>query len=80
AFAPMHWTAQSSRAGRINSAVTSAVDPISGQPDLKHTPAEIRRLDMRWHGTILARRPVMLPDMSYWARLRGAGHYAYLLA
>ena len=80
AFAPMHWTAQSSRAGRINSAVTPAVDPISGQPDLKHTPAEIRRLDMRWHGTILARRPVMLPYMSYWARLRGAGHYAYLLA
>ena len=80
AFAPMHWTAQTSRAGRINSAVTSAVDPISGQPDLKHTPIEIRRLDMRWHGTILARRPVMLPEMSYWSRLRGAGHYAYLLA
>jgi len=79
-FAPMHWTAQASRAGRINTAVNPAVDPISGQPELKHTPVEIRRLDMRWHGTILARRAVMLPEISYWARIRGAGYHAYLVA
>ncbi|MDP2373659.1 nitrate reductase [Reyranella sp.] len=80
AFAPMHWTAQVSRAGAINAAVNPAVDPISGQPELKHTPIEIRRLDMQWHGTILARRPVMLPEMTYWARAKGAGFHAYLLA
>ena len=80
AFAPMHWTAQVSRAGRINAAVNPAVDPISGQPELKHTPVEIRRLGMRWHGTILARRAVMLPEISYWARIRGAGYHAYLVA
>ena len=80
AFAPMHWTAQVSRAGTINTAVNPAVDPISGQPELKHTPVEIRRLDMRWHGTILARRPVMLPEITYWARARGAGYHTYLLA
>ena len=71
AFAPMHWTAQVSRAGRINAAVNPAVDPISGQPELKHTPVEVRRLDMRWHGTILARRPVMLPEITYWTRDQG---------
>ena len=80
AFAPMHWTAQVSRAGRINAAVNPAVDPISGQPELKHTPVEIRRLPMHWHGTILARRPVMLPEVSYWTRIKGAGFHAYLLA
>ncbi|TBR21599.1 MAG: nitrate reductase, partial [Reyranella sp.] len=79
-FGPMHWTAQVSRAGRINAAVNPAVDPISGQPELKHTPVEIRRLDMRWHGTILARRAVMLPQISYWARIRGAGYHAYMVA
>lgn len=79
-FAPMHWTAQVSRAGRINAAVNPAVDPISGQPELKHTPVEIRRLDMRWHGTILARRPVMLPELPYWARIRGAGFHVYAVA
>ncbi len=80
AFAPMHWTAQGSRAGRINVAVNPVVDPISGQPELKHTPVEILRLPILWHGTILARRPVMLPELSYWARIKGAGYHAYLLA
>jgi assimilatory nitrate reductase catalytic subunit len=80
AFAPMHWTAQLSRAGRINAAVNPAVDPISGQPELKHTPVEIRRVAVQWHGTILARRPIMLPDLAYWARIKGAGYHAYLLA
>jgi assimilatory nitrate reductase catalytic subunit len=80
AFAPIHWTAQTSRSGRINSAVNPAVDPISGQPELKHTPVEIQRLDMRWHGTILARRPVMMPEVPYWARIRGDGYHAYVVA
>jgi len=80
AFVPMHWTAQVSRKGRINDAVNPAVDPISGQPELKHTPVEIRKMHMRWHGTILARRPIMLPQLSYWARIRGAGFHAYVLA
>jgi assimilatory nitrate reductase catalytic subunit len=79
-FAPMHWTAQLSRSGRINSAVNPVVDPVSGQPELKHTPVEARVLDVKWHGTILARRPVMLPQVAYWARLTGAGHTVYLLA
>ncbi|WP_421997400.1 molybdopterin-dependent oxidoreductase [Reyranella sp.] len=80
AFAPMHWTAQLSRAGRINAVVNPAVDPVSGQPELKHTPVEIRRLQVRWHGTILARRPIMLPEITYWARIRGAGHHVYAVA
>ncbi len=80
AFAPMHWTAQVSRAGCVNSAVNPAVDPLSGQPELKHTPVEIHALDMRWHGTILARRPVMLPQIAYWTRIKGHGHHAYIVA
>jgi len=80
AFAPMHWTAQVSRAGRINAAVNPAVDPISGQPELKHTPVEIRALAVRWHGTILARRAVMLPHVSYWTHITAAGHHAYVVA
>jgi assimilatory nitrate reductase catalytic subunit len=80
AFAPMHWTAQVSRAGRINAAVNPAVDPVSGQPELKHTPVEIRSLAVKWHGTILARRPIMLPQVAYWTRITAAGHCAYVAA
>jgi len=80
AYAPMHWTAQVSRAGRINAAVNPAVDPISGQPELKHTPIEVERIAVRWHGTILAQRAVMIPDVTYWTKIRGAGFHAYVLA
>jgi len=80
AFVPMHWTAQVSRAGRVNAAVNPAVDPLSGQPELKHTPVEIRARPVRWHGTILARRPVMMPQISYWAHIRGADCHAYVMA
>src|SRR6185437_7125844 len=80
AFAPMHWTAQLSRAGRVNASVNPVVDPVSGQPELKHTPVEVRALAVTWHGTILARRPVMLPSIADWTRLSGADHTAYLVA
>ncbi|MBV8392085.1 MAG: molybdopterin-dependent oxidoreductase [Alphaproteobacteria bacterium] len=80
AFVPMHWTAQVSRGGRVNAAVNPAVDPISGQPELKHTPVGIRTVDVRWHGTILARRAVMLPQTSYWVRIAGTSFDAYVLA
>ncbi|WP_428669223.1 molybdopterin-dependent oxidoreductase [Reyranella sp.] len=80
AFAPMHWTAQVSRAGRINAVVNPAIDPISGQPELKHTPVEIRALALQWYGTILARRPMMLPQIAYWTHITAAGHHAYVVA
>jgi assimilatory nitrate reductase catalytic subunit len=64
----------------VNAAVNPAIDPISGQPELKHTPVEVRALAIAWHGMILARRALMLPPIAYWARLTGAGHIAYLIA
>jgi assimilatory nitrate reductase catalytic subunit len=55
-FAPMHWTAQFCAAGRVNGAVNPAVDPVSGQPEFKHTPVRIGLARMGWHGFVLARR------------------------
>jgi hypothetical protein len=55
-FAPMHWTARFAPAARINASVNPAVDPISGQPELKHTPVRLRPAPMGWHGFLLARR------------------------
>ena len=55
-FAPMHWTAQFCAAGRVNDAVNPAVDPVSGQPEFKHTPVRVRAAAMGWHGFVLSRR------------------------
>jgi assimilatory nitrate reductase catalytic subunit len=55
-FAPMHWTDQLAPRARINAAVTPATDPISGQPELKHTPVTLAPFTARWHGFVLGRR------------------------
>lgn len=57
-FAPMHWTDQLAPRARINAAVTPATDPLSGQPELKHTPVTLTPFAAAWHGFALARRPL----------------------
>ncbi len=52
-FAPMHWTSQFCPSGRINGVVNAHVDPVSGQPELKHTPVRISPYGTSWHGFAL---------------------------
>ncbi|MCU0888998.1 MAG: molybdopterin-dependent oxidoreductase [Rubritepida sp.] len=56
AFAPMHWTAQFAPAARVNGAMIAATDPVSGQPELKHTPLNVAPFAAAWHGFLLAPR------------------------
>ena len=65
-FAPMHWTDALCGAGRINPTVTPAVDPISGQPELKYTPAAVTTFAATWHGFVLTRSPLD-PGLADWA-------------
>jgi assimilatory nitrate reductase catalytic subunit len=55
AFAPMHWTSQFAPAARVNSALIAATDPVSGQPELKHTPLRVTPFAAAWYGFLLAR-------------------------
>jgi assimilatory nitrate reductase catalytic subunit len=65
-FVPMHWTDQLASAARINASVESAVDPISGQPELKHTPVAISPFNAGWHGLLVtAHKPKLACE--YWA-------------
>ena len=54
-FAPMHWTARFCAAAAVNASVNPAVDPISGQPELKHTPVAVQPWPAKWHGFVLSR-------------------------
>ena len=67
-FAPMHWTARFAPGGRINPAVNAEVDPISGQPELKHTPVRLVRFQAAWHGFLLARHDLGT-DLADWTAL-----------
>lgn len=79
-FAPMHWTAEFCGAGRVNNAVNPAVDPVSGQPEFKHTPVRVSVAPMQWHGFVLARRLLALETP--WCTMipLGGGVWRYELA
>ncbi|MBC8131144.1 MAG: molybdopterin-dependent oxidoreductase [Rhizobiaceae bacterium] len=79
-FVPMHWTDQFAGKGRVDAAVSPAVDPFSGQPGLKQTHARVSRYDAAWHGFAVTReRPAALaPD--YFALARTLGGWRIELA
>ena len=72
-FAPIHWSGETAGTARIGALVQPATDPHSGQPELKSTPAAIRRVAHGLEGFILSRRPVGLPAGLSWARAAISG-------
>ena len=60
-FMPMHWTVAFAPDGRANPLVAAKVDPRSGQPEFKHTPARVRPYRETWRGFFLAREPWRTP-------------------
>ena len=60
-FMPMHWTNAYAPSGRANPLVGAHVDPVSGQPEFKHSPARLAAYRETWRGFLLARAPVKAP-------------------
>ncbi len=65
-FVPMHWTDQLSGNARIDSLVTANVDPVSGQPELKHTPVAVASFAAAWHAFAVTRERPERIDAEYW--------------
>ena len=70
-FAPMHWTAATAPAGRVNAVVPPVTDPHSGQPASKRVPVAVEALRPAWYG-FAASRHAMDPQRSYAATARTA--------
>ena len=80
-FAPIHWSDQTASSARIGDLVGAATDPLSGQPELKATPARVEPLAFGYRGFALTRRPVAaLPDGTWFARVAVAGGAGLLFA
>jgi assimilatory nitrate reductase catalytic subunit len=77
-FAPIHWSKENASApvGRL---VRPDVDPVSGQPDLKSTPARLEPLVFAWQGFLLSRNAPEL-DLQFWSRRKVEGGFATLFA
>jgi assimilatory nitrate reductase catalytic subunit len=79
-FLPIHWSDAFAADARTGALVNPVVDPISGEPEFKHTPASIEPFGVDWYGFLLSRRPQDLSDLAYWARSVGAQHHRYEFA
>jgi bacterioferritin-associated ferredoxin/DNA-binding NarL/FixJ family response regulator len=79
-FVPIHWSAETSSSARVGELVMPAIDPHSGQPEAKATPASIAPVDYRSRGFVLTREPLTLPTNSWWARVAIEGGVGFLFA
>jgi assimilatory nitrate reductase catalytic subunit len=79
-FMPMHWTGVLSSRSRVGAVVNPAVDPVSGQPENKHTPVRLRRFEASWHGFLLSMHSLPLPKADYAVAVRGEKFWRFELA
>ncbi|MFO1027818.1 MAG: molybdopterin-dependent oxidoreductase [Acetobacteraceae bacterium] len=68
-FAPMHWTDRFTSAGPVGRVVNARRDPVSGQPALKDTPAQIEPVPVHFHGLLLRREAGAMPPGLHWTRV-----------
>ena len=79
-FAPMHWSARFCGAAGVNRSVNPAADPVSGQPELKHTPVSVRSWPAQWHGFALSRTDLGATLADWCATIPGKAAWRHELA
>jgi assimilatory nitrate reductase catalytic subunit len=79
-FMPIHWSGQTASDARVGTVVNPAVDPVSGEPEFKHTPVRIEPFGVNWYGFILSRVELPLLEAAHWTRIQGTDFIRYELA
>jgi assimilatory nitrate reductase catalytic subunit len=76
-FVPIHWNSSHAADARVGALVNPVVDPLSGQPEFKHTPARVATFVVAWQGFVLSRLPVTIVDATCWSSA-GGGQFTRL--
>jgi assimilatory nitrate reductase catalytic subunit len=66
-FVPLHWTDQYASSARIDAVVPANTDPVSGQPEFKHSPVSVTPYAAAWHGFAVLRERPLTVSADYWA-------------
>jgi len=66
-FVPIHWTDRTASGGRTGLLPRPLVDPVSGQPGFKRTPATIAAITPKWRGFLLLARELADAPHCLWA-------------
>jgi assimilatory nitrate reductase catalytic subunit len=78
-FAPMHWTGETSSAGRVDALVAAVTDPVSGQPESKASVCRVRPFVAASYGFALSTAEPF-SSARYWAKARAAGGWRMEMA
>ncbi len=69
-FVPLHWTDQIASNARVDVLVNPATDPVSGQPELKHSAVAVQPFHAAWYGfAVMTAMPGEIAT-GYWAKAR----------
>src|SRR5262249_39135359 len=75
-----HWNQETASSACASDLVAPHIDPYSGQPESKATPATIAPVEFAWRGFALTRAPLTAPSDTWWARVAIAGGTGTLLS
>jgi assimilatory nitrate reductase catalytic subunit len=64
----------------VGALTNPVVDPISGEPELKHTPVSIEHFAADWYAVMLTRSPLPPPVTQWWTKVQGEQFVRYELA
>jgi assimilatory nitrate reductase catalytic subunit len=79
-FAPIHWSDATAGRARLGALTHAIVDPVSGQPDSKATPAKISAMRVASEGFVVSRQPLTPPSWLAHARMAVPGGEAATFA
>ncbi len=77
-FVPIHWSGQFASNARVDKLVSSATDPLSGQPAFKSEGVNLRRWQAACYGFAVSRLPLSqlrstFKNLPYWALAKCEG-------
>jgi assimilatory nitrate reductase catalytic subunit len=79
-FVPIHWSERFAAEARVNALVPPVTDPLSGEPEFKHTPIAVAPFRPVWYGFAFSHNPLASPAADYCVRIRGRQFWRYELA
>ncbi|NBC36651.1 molybdopterin-dependent oxidoreductase [Novosphingobium sp. FSY-8] len=79
-FVPMHWTDVMGNGGRANLLPGQHVDPVSGQPGFKNTPARVSPITPKWRAFLVHRDVIAPAGVLWFSRSAVKGGWLYELA
>jgi len=79
-FVPIHWNGTTASDARVGALVSPAVDPVSGEPEFKCTPARVEPFVVSWYGFVLSREQLRTEELTWWVRAAGVQYSRYEIA